>query len=1314
MSAYLRALTFSTAVCLVLARIDNKCGQNVTQEGTIESPGYPNYAYAADLWCQWTVRAPRGLAAVLTIMDLRLEENQGKECHYDWLSVSTDSDRLSSTKICQTFDEGRTFVASHGFLLVTFRSDGYYTNRGFRASLKWQEPESILGKSAVFQPAARTKFGRATLPVGEVPLENITFCIDIKLTAPRGNLWTAFSYIEPEASKLSLALSGGADGQLILNIANSKVTSEWNSTAHTWHQVCAIWQGAEGLARLFVDGKMTASWVNVSRNANIKGGGSVFLGQHVEVKKERIQFRQPWFFQGELVHLRIWPDLVCGLSSDTSGNLLPWSADTWEFHNIQLNPESNFPFGSIPFPTEALVHDPTGLRIFVDIDSSNALIDSNITENVVTDWLVEALADMDYNVSIMTRQWTNLSGIITVVLREPRQPCKSNKPKEIPRQVLGGLRRRIVEYEKNPGMSLRRKGILLSIRSITHADSCIAESWESAFKGVYEWPETPGNQTAEMTCIVNPTQNGSRACSYSIGVTVPMWEEPDLSLCENITVPENDLFFQTTFQLTITMKQQNETELKNYIIEWLKEVNIDMDYTMLNIDIKEVPAGGRAKRSAPRHISPTSTLEGTTTKLAMYTIEITLLVKSNAMEALDEEKKRLEIEKEINNTLSNSSDRLKIQLHAEYVGVKAHKVATPGSCPENNIWKETKSNSIAYVNCSKIPNNLGIDKLVSRECIMDPSGLHPIWRDSNEMLCFPPSSLTSDDVSNMVNELYGLIDFPSIPPDRATTVVTIISSILDAPAHTLHQSSEKLINLVDSLGQKLDVKGLNMTIASSNLALTVVKMDPGAGYQNLTFVIHHAMDNLQVSLVEEGRDDLKEGIHLPASLLKNMDPAKLPDTPRTQFAFFNQANIFQGKRKPSSKVMSASIGNSSIKDLGNSDRIRFVLKHEVAKKNANRRCVFWSLTEKDWKEDGCRVENESNSEMTVCSCDHLTHFAVLLDFMGKSDNYTKEQKSILTIITHIGCGISAIFLALTLLTYLFLNKLRKDHPSKILLNLCLALFMLNLMFLLNSWFAMMEIPAACTTIAAILHYFLLASITWMGLEAAHLYIVIIRVFNTYVRHYILKFFILGWGIPAVIVGVVLAVDVNQYNFVADDFCFLKPGKAFYVSILAYFCVVYLFNICMFCIVLRQICRQKRLHKDLSGGILRDLKSIFSLTFLLGITWGIAFFSMNTGNNYPVVVDALFALFNSFQGLFIFIFHCAMRENVRTSGRDTCAWIPFFLKEQVHTRRASCKRFDQAYLLHCPSHHGHHTKRQKLRASQRATFERSFTVMCFLR
>lgn len=91
------------------------------------------------------------------------------------------------------------------------------------------------------------------------------------------------------------------------------------------------------------------------------------------------------------------------------------------------------------------------------------------------------------------------------------------------------------------------------------------------------------------------------------------------------------------------------------------------------------------------------------------------------------------------------------------------------------------------------------------------------------------------------------------------------------------------------------------------------------------------------------------------------------------------------------------------------------------------------------------------------------------------------------------------------------RKLRRDYPSKILMNLSTALLCLNLVFLLDGWVASFDVEGLCIAIAALLHYFLLATFTWMGLEAVHMYIALVKVFNTYIRRYILKFCIIGWG-----------------------------------------------------------------------------------------------------------------------------------------------------------------------------------------------------------
>lgn len=96
-----------------------------------------------------------------------------------------------------------------------------------------------------------------------------------------------------------------------------------------------------------------------------------------------------------------------------------------------------------------------------------------------------------------------------------------------------------------------------------------------------------------------------------------------------------------------------------------------------------------------------------------------------------------------------------------------------------------------------------------------------------------------------------------------------------------------------------------------------------------------------------------------------------------------------------------------------------------------------------------------------------------------------------------------------------LRKLRRDYPSQILINLSLALLGLKLTFLVNSWLSSWGLYGLCVAVAATLHYFLLASFTWMGLEAVNMYFALVKVFNVYVPSYILKFCALGWGEPCI-------------------------------------------------------------------------------------------------------------------------------------------------------------------------------------------------------
>uniref|UniRef100_A0A3B4YH23 G-protein coupled receptors family 2 profile 2 domain-containing protein n=1 Tax=Seriola lalandi dorsalis TaxID=1841481 RepID=A0A3B4YH23_SERLL len=255
----------------------------------------------------------------------------------------------------------------------------------------------------------------------------------------------------------------------------------------------------------------------------------------------------------------------------------------------------------------------------------------------------------------------------------------------------------------------------------------------------------------------------------------------------------------------------------------------------------------------------------------------------------------------------------------------------------------------------------------------------------------------------------------------------------------------------------------------------------------------------------------------------------------------------------------------------------------------------------------------------------------------------EADSKILTVISYLGCGISSIFLGITLITYLAFEKLRRDYPSKILINLSAALLGLNMIFLLDAWLSSFSNYGLCIATAASLHYFMLASFTWMGLEAVHMYLALVKVFNIYVPSYIHKFCAVGWGIPLVIVSL-----CKLHDCLPTSSCWLQNDVFFYVTVVAFVLLILLCNISVFIVVLIQI-RQMAANKSSanSRSSLQDLRAVASLTVLLGLTWSMGLFSFGPGK---VVLMYLFSIFNTFQGFFVFLFHCLMKENVRKQWR----------------------------------------------------------------
>ncbi|XP_057615204.1 adhesion G-protein coupled receptor G2 isoform X1 [Chionomys nivalis] len=516
------------------------------------------------------------------------------------------------------------------------------------------------------------------------------------------------------------------------------------------------------------------------------------------------------------------------------------------------------------------------------------------------------------------------------------------------------------------------------------------------------------------------------------------------------------------------------------------------------------------------------------------------------------------------------------------------------------------------------------------------------------------------DLEAQVSQMEKVLSLGGLEPNLAGEMVNRVSKLLHSPPALLAPLAQRLLKVVDDIGLQLNFPNTTISLTSPSLALAVVRVN-ASNFNSMTFAAQDPA-NLQVSLETQVPENSIGAITLPSSLMSNLPTNDVELASRVQFNFFETPALFQDPSLENlsliSYVISSSVANVTIKNL--TRNVTVMLKHtNPSQDDLTVKCVFWDLGRNGgrggWSSDGCSIKDKKLNE-TICTCSHLTSFGILMDLSRTS--LPPSQMMALTFITYIGCGLSSIFLSVTLITYIAFEKIRRDYPSKILIQLCAALLLLNLVFLLDSWIALYNTRGFCISVAVFLHYFLLVSFTWMGLEAFHMYLALVKVFNTYIRKYILKFCIVGWGIPAVIVAIVLTISPDNYgigsygkfpNGSPDDFCWINSNAVFYITVVGYFCVIFLLNISMFIVVLVQLCRIKR-KKQLGAQrktSIQDLRSIAGLTFLLGITWGFAFFAWGPVN---VTFMYLFAIFNTLQGFFIFIFYCAAKENVRKQWR----------------------------------------------------------------
>ncbi|XP_057185982.1 adhesion G protein-coupled receptor L3-like isoform X10 [Triplophysa rosa] len=493
----------------------------------------------------------------------------------------------------------------------------------------------------------------------------------------------------------------------------------------------------------------------------------------------------------------------------------------------------------------------------------------------------------------------------------------------------------------------------------------------------------------------------------------------------------------------------------------------------------------------------------------------------------------------------------------------------------------------------------------------------------------------------------------------------------DSAARSLNKAMVETVNNLLQPQARAAWMGLSTgdQLRAATILLDTVEQGAFVLADNLlkTDVVQENTENIQLEVARMSTDgnlpDLKfpqtggqgNGIHLSANTLKQHGRN---GEIRMAFVLYKHLGSYLSTENASMKFSSETLNtnysvivNSPIitaainKDSNKvylSDPVIFTIRHVQSEENFNPNCSFWSYSKRSmtgfWSTQDCRLLG-TNRTHTTCSCTHLTNFAVL---MAHVDVKTADpvHDLLLDVITWVGILLSLVCLLVCIFTFCFFRGLQSDRNT-IHKNLCISLFIAETLFLTGINRA--DQPIACAVFAALLHFFFLSAFTWMFLEGVQLYIMLVEVFES--EHSRKRYFyMVGYGVPALIVAVSAAVDYHSYG--TDRVCWLRLDTYFIWSFIGPATLIIMLNVIFLGIALYKMFHHTTILKP-DSGCLDNIKSwvigAIALLCLLGLTWA---FGLMYVNESTVIMAYLFTIFNSLQGMFIFIFHCVLQKKVR--------------------------------------------------------------------
>lgn len=203
---------------------------------------------------------------------------------------------------------------------------------------------------------------------------------------------------------------------------------------------------------------------------------------------------------------------------------------------------------------------------------------------------------------------------------------------------------------------------------------------------------------------------------------------------------------------------------------------------------------------------------------------------------------------------------------------------------------------------------------------------------------------------------------------------------------------------------------------------------------------------------------------------------------------------------------------------------------------SNPQCVRWNGFTGSWTRLGCQTQQPdyealllepSAPIMVNCSCAHISNYAVIVDVIDPE--YIPEP-SLLIQITSCSAFLVSLPILLSVLIALALLRGMQTNSNTIHQNLVMCVFCAEVLFFIGmqSRRNLVDNELPCKVIAIGLHYSWLAAFAWTTVDCIHLYRMLTEMRD--INHGPMGFyFSLGYGAPAVVVGLSVGVRAHEYG-----------------------------------------------------------------------------------------------------------------------------------------------------------------------------------------